>query len=96
MLTVALHVLRTSFQKTIDTSYQKGRVPNQNFWIFKTGLKHDSCYMKALCQLKIKSINFRELFLSGEFTWDDARNKCQERGNGWDLAIIDDVKGKKK
>jgi hypothetical protein len=52
--------------------------------------------MKVLCQFKIKSINFRELFLSGEFTWDDARNKCQERGNGWDLAIIDDVKGKKK
>ena len=30
----------------------------------------------------------------GFYTWSDAQSLCQEKGEGWDLAIIDDYKGK--
>ena len=31
----------------------------------------------------------------GFYTWSDAQTLCQEKGEGWDLAIIDDFKGKR-
>lgn len=30
----------------------------------------------------------------GFHTWSDAQSLCQAKGEGWDLAIIDDYKGK--
>ena len=32
----------------------------------------------------------------GFHTWSDAQSLCQAKGEGWDLAIIDDYKGKYK
>ena len=29
----------------------------------------------------------------GFHTWSDAQSLCQAKGEGWDLAIIDDYKG---
>jgi len=81
-------------------------VPCKNYW---TGVDENDVGVGYICERhsyadsctprsedELPEDNRYFISESGEFTWDDARNKCQERGNGWDLAIIDDVKEHKK
>ena len=52
----------------------------------------DSCQMKA--DYELPADNRYEFGSVGSHTWSDAQSLCQAKGEGWDLAIIDDYKGK--
>ena len=52
----------------------------------------DSCQMKEDYELPVD--NRYEFGSVGFHTWSDAQSLCQAKGEGWDLAIIDDYKGK--
>ena len=57
-----------------------------------SSLDLDRCQAKAASELPEDNRYF--IGDVGENDWKTARGKCVQRGSGWDLAIIDDAKGK--
>ena len=64
----------------------------REYFAKKDELDIDSCQMKEEYELPVD--NRYEFGSVGFHTWSDAQSLCQAKGEGWDLAIIDDYKGK--